>query len=272
MSNFLYVYAILPSTSPAAEVLGAGAIQGIDDRVLTSVQAGGLVAAVSDVSPAEFEDGPLNELVRSMDWLAPRAARHQAVNATLFELTEAIIPLTFGTVYRTPERVCHMLECEHQLLNLCLERVRGKGEWVLSLYRTEQEALGTLERESAALLDLRRQIAAGAPGRAYLLARRLDTLRWQELLAQDGRALTALETLFPAVDNVFTETVPAGAENGLLARLSALVSRQRESALTVAADGYQSSWSERGYDLRVTGPWPPYRFGNTGAELLSARR
>ncbi|MGI8915329.1 MAG: GvpL/GvpF family gas vesicle protein, partial [Chloroflexota bacterium] len=72
--------------------------------------------------------------------------------------------------------------------------------------------------------------------------------------------------------NVFTETVPAGAENGLLARLSALVSRQRESALTVAADGYQSSWSERGYDLRVTGPWLPYRFGNAGAELLSARR
>jgi hypothetical protein len=272
VSSLLYVYAILPITAPAMLDLRRGAVHGINDGILTTVEEAGLAAAVSAVDPIEFEAEPLNRLVRSIDWLAPRAAAHQQVNALLFDQADALIPLAFGTVYRTPARIATMLETERGALRSCLDRVRGKAEWVVSLQRLTEEALVALEEQSDALRDVRARIATGAPGRAYLLSRQVETVRRRELLVLDGRAVAALEDLLPMVDEIFAEPLVAGPEQGLLARLSVLVDRLREAELLAAVDGYRQHWLGLGYDLRLTGPWPPYRFSSRGAELLSAGR
>jgi hypothetical protein len=272
MSSLLYVYAILPADAPVVPALRRGAVHGIDGGIVTCVEAAGLAAAVSAVAPSAFEAEPLNLLVRDMDWLAPRAAAHQQVNALLLDQTDALIPLTFGTVYRTAARIVAMLETEREALTSCLERVRGKAEWVLSLQRQTEEALAALERQSDALREVRARIATGAPGRAYLLSRQLETIRQRELLSMDGRAVAALDDLLPTVGETFPERVGAGPEPGPLARLSVLVGRPHESGLLAAVAGYRQHWSGLGYDLRLTGPWPPYRFSTRGAELLSAGR
>jgi hypothetical protein len=272
VSGLLYVYAILPAGAPAVVDLGRDAIRGIDGGIVTGVEAAGLAAAVSAVDPSEFEAEPLNRLVRDMDWLAPRAAAHQEVNACLFDRTDALIPLTFGTVYRTPVRIAAMLETEGEVLTSCLDRVRDKAEWVLTLQRQTEEALAALEQQSDALRDVRARIATGAPGRAYLLSRQVETIRQRELLTLDGRAVAALDELLPMAAETLPERLETGPEEGPLARLSVLIDRSREADLLASIDAYRRHWASRGYDLRPTGPWPPYRFSSRGAELLSAGR
>jgi hypothetical protein len=268
MTRLLYVYAILPATARAVRTLAQGGVTGIDGGTVGSVAAGDLAAAVSEVPSEEFEAEPLNRLVNSMDWLGPRAAQHQQVNAALFGETDALAPLSFGTVYRDRAGVTGVLTAQQQPLSAALQRLRGRAEWVASLHRDVNQALTTLEQHNAALRDLRSAIAGGAPGRAYLLARQVETVQRRELLALDGQAVAALDALRAGTDATFAESLEAGSVNGLLARLSILVPRTAESIWLSTAEGYRQHWLPLGYELRLTGPWPPYRFSRQEAELL----
>lgn len=268
MSSLLYLYAILPASAPALATLSRGEVAGIDGGTVRSIATDSLAAAVSDVASEEFEAEPLNRLIGSMDWLGPRAAQHQQVNALLFEVSDALLPLSFGTVYRDRAGVTDLLTARQQTLSAALARLRGRAEWVASLSRTMDVALRHLEEQNTALRDLRSAIAGGAPGRAYLLSRQVETVQRRELLAFDGQAIAALDALRPGTDATFAEALEAGPANGLLARLSVLIKREAEAAWLAAVESYRQQWLPRGYDLRVTGPWPPYRFSRQDAELL----
>src|SRR5438105_4435210 len=91
-----YVYAILPADPPAVAALRSGTIRGIHGGVVRAVEQGNLAAAVGDVPAEEFEEAPLNRLLGNMEWLGEHAGVHQAVNAQLFVLTDALLPLSFG--------------------------------------------------------------------------------------------------------------------------------------------------------------------------------
>src|SRR6186997_1094831 len=107
MSTLRYVYGIVPAT--AAAVVDPADIAGIDDARVRAIVDGALSAAYSEVDETEYGEAVLNERVRDLDWLAPRAAAHQSVNAKLLELTGVVLPLSFGALYRDDARVKEML-------------------------------------------------------------------------------------------------------------------------------------------------------------------
>ena len=76
--SLVYVYAIARagSTPPAG-------LRGLDDAAVRTVGDGDLAAFVSDVSTRDYAEEPLNAHLADMEWLTPRAVRHQEVNAAL---------------------------------------------------------------------------------------------------------------------------------------------------------------------------------------------
>ncbi|HEV8632849.1 MAG TPA: GvpL/GvpF family gas vesicle protein [Chloroflexota bacterium] len=273
MSSLLYVYTVVPAALPDPDVPG-----------LALVREGSVAAAVAPVPAEEFDEEPLNRRMRDLDWLAPRAERHQAVNAALMQKSAALLPLAFGTVYRDEAGLRAMLRERQAELMRRLESVRGRAEWVVTLQRDGAAARAWVEERGAALADLRREIEASSPGRAYLLARRLDDARREELLRLDQAALAELvQTAEAHAERAYREPLaapasgypsegqmgyPAGAAaasagggSGPIARLSLLVPRAAEAALGAALGALTERWRPRGYTPDVTGPWPPYRFG-----------
>jgi len=93
VTTLVYLYAVLSHSVDAP-------VEGIDGARVRWIVHDGLAAAVSDVASEDFED---------MTWLGPRAISHQDVNASLFEASEAIVPLAFGTVFRDDDRVRQLL-------------------------------------------------------------------------------------------------------------------------------------------------------------------
>lgn len=267
MTALRYVYAILPAAAPAVALLREGNWTGIDAQPVQAIAAAGLVAAVSTVAASEYEQEPLNRLVTELDWLAPRAAQHQQVNALLFDQTDALLPLAFGTVYRDDDGIARMLQTSADALLARLTAVAGCAEWVITLRRETDQALAAVEAESDALRALRDQIAQGSPGRAYLLTRQVDAVRRRELLALDARALAALDTVLPLVRDLYREELAGDRADGLLARASLLLERRREAEWSTAFEAMRQAWSPAGYDWRITGPWPPYRFSSREVAL-----
>jgi gas vesicle protein GvpL/GvpF len=256
----VYVYAVLPEPV-------AGELSGIDARPVRWIAEGGLAAAVSDVPSADFDEQPLNERVRDMSWLGPRAVAHQEVNYRLHADSEASVPLTFGTVFRDDDRVRQLLRDQAAVLAERLAAVRGSAEWVVALHLMQEPDAAYLSQASPAVRALREQIDLSAPGRAHLLRRSLAELQRDESRRlQRAAAEDVLSSLGQVAAAAYPEPLPSDTVERPLLRASLLVRREAESRFLDEVDFLRARWPEPVYRLLLTGPWPPYRFGGLREE------
>jgi hypothetical protein len=254
--TLVYLYAV--AGERARDWLERAELRGIGSAAVRPVVASSLCGAVSDVPVADFDQEPLDRNVGDATWLAPRAEAHQAVNARLLEGLDAVIPLAFGTIFRSDDGVRRVLGERASDLAAALERVAGHVEWVLTLERDDALAARALD-EREPIRTLAADAAGSAPGKAYLLRRKLDDARRAELRAQDASARDALAAaLHEVVEEATDEPL---VEGGPVARITVFLPRSREADLGSAVTRLNDAWMRRGYTARATGPWPAYRFG-----------
>jgi hypothetical protein len=247
VSELLYVYGVVPASQQAGGLAGLAGIGGASVGLVTE---GPVAAVVSAVPAAEFDEEPLNSRLRDLEWLSPRAAAHQDVNAQLLERGEALLPLSFGTVYRDEGSLRRALRARADEFARRLEAVRDRAEWVVTLTRDQTRALAALERASEALRRLSDEIAASPPGRQYLLTRRLGDRRRQELANLDAEAIeSAVLGLAGSAERLYREPLAEGMVGGPIARASLLVPRAREGALREEIGRLNERWAGRGYAL-----------------------
>lgn len=255
-----YVYAIADAN--AASGVASRGLRGIDGGNVEPIVEGSLLAATTVVNPADFEQEPLNARLQDLDWLAPRAAAHQDVNAALLEVAGAIVPLSFGAIYRGTAGVRELLRSDATSLHTRLESLAGKAEWIVSVEREDVSALA-----SPALEALETEIAAAAPGRAFLLAKRRDEIAREDRRQRDAAIADETNaTVTGVADRVYRETLIDDSQIAAVARFSVLVSRADEDRLRGAVRALAGSDVARGYSVRVSGPWPAYRFGGLPLE------
>ena len=255
MSWLRYVYGIARARD-AARVASAG-LTGIDEKPVGCVVEGALLAAASDVDEAEYGEAALNEHVRDLDWLAARAAQHQAVNGRLLELLGTVLPLSFGAIYRDDERVRQMLSKDADERTAQLASLAGHAEWVVTVSRDTNAP-----PDDADVRALDAQIAASPPGRAFLLDKQRGATLSRSIEKRDNDAAsTALSALERVASRTYQESVVAGGSDAVALRASILVERKRESALTKAIGELEAELGALGYHVRASGPWPAYRFG-----------
>lgn len=255
MTALRYVYGIARA-SDAARVASAG-LTGIDEGQVGCVVEGALMGAASDVEEAEYGEATLNERIRDLDWLAARAAQHQAVNGRLLDLLGTVLPLSFGAIYRDDERVRQMLREDAEARVAQLASLAGRAEWVVTISRDAGPPA-----DDAEVRALDAQIEASPPGRAFLLDKQRGTTLARALERRDAEAAaSALAGLADVAERTYQEPVAAGGTDTVALRASILVARDREAALASAIGELERGLGERGYRVRASGPWPAYRFG-----------
>jgi hypothetical protein len=241
--------------------------KGLERRAVRVVTEGELSALVSDVAADAYGQDALDANVRDGRWLTPRATTHQAVNAAAHAATAAVLPVPFGTIYRTDDRVREMLRSRAEELRAKIVTVRGQAEWVVGVHRDLGHAAEHLSQQRDAMLH-REHVAVGGPGRRYLEDRKAETAARADLRGLDDEAAASAQQIVSRVSrHVFVEPVVEDAGD-LIARFTYLVRGSDEHRLHDAVEHFNSDWGERGYELRLTGPWPPYR--SSGASDLSA--
>jgi hypothetical protein len=255
--TLVYVYAVL--VEPAAGDLAG--INGQPVRWITDSSLK-LAAAVSEVPAEEFGEEALNEGVRDMAWLGPRAVAHQEVNYRLHDAAETMIPLAFGTVFHDDERVRQLLRDRAPGLAERLQVVRGSAEWVVALHLLREPEPELVAQASPAIQALRAEVESSSPGRAHLLRRRMAEVERDEARRlRDLAAEEVLAGLHQVAADVYREPLPSDSVERPLLRASVLVRRNDESRFLDEVERLRARWPEPTYRLLLTGPWPPYRFG-----------
>jgi hypothetical protein len=256
MSPLRYVYGIARA-GDAARIASAG-ITGLDEKPVGCVVEGKLLAATSDVDEAEFNETALNEHLRDLDWLAARAAQHQAVNGRLLEILGTVLPLSFGAIYRDDDRVRQMLSEDATDRSALLASLAGHAEWVVTVSRNADAPA-----DDADVRALDEKIAASPPGRAFLLDKQRGTTLSRSVERRDSEAAAAAIAMLEGVAaRTYQEPVVTGGTEAVALRASILVARDGEAALLKAIGELERQLGERGYRVRASGPWPAYRFGS----------
>ena len=252
-----WTYAVVPA---ALDVARAPA--GVDGGRVELVREGDVGALVSPVNGATYAVDA-EQLVGEVGWLAPRATAHDAVTTWASD-RGAVVPLPMFTLYNDEAGVRAMLRERATSLAGLLARVSRGREYVVRLYRLDDELAPALVDFSPRIATLERQAAEATPGQRYLLQRKLETERREESRrVGHDLARTAWESLAALSLDAVADELPRAAEG---ARGAAILN----AAFLVAHEGYaefQAAVTElvrrhegRGLRVEFTGPWPPHHF------------
>jgi hypothetical protein len=252
----VYVYGVAPGDT--AEPTG---LAGVDpDYPVELLRDGSLAAIASRVDLDEFGEDALAERARELEWVAPRALRHEGVLEHALGSGGSLVPFRFGTIYLDAEQVTALLRERSRELAEALERVRDRVELgvrgALDRRAAEEHVL-THDPELAALAA---EVEGASSGAAYLrrkqLERRLDTAVRQHVAEL---STTVHERLAAAADDARANP-PREREDDLVPLLNGayLVARGGENAF--AAEVERTAAEHEGLSLELTGPWPAYNF------------
>ncbi len=227
-----------------------------------------LAAVVSAVPLADYNEIALQDHLADPQWTANRAMRHQTVMEH-FAAGADVAPLRFGTIYLSREPIMEMLAQRQDALKSLLSRLRGREEWSISVYRDGTTLMKNLETLSVRLREAGERAALASPGQAYLLRKKMDSMRADEARAETNRVVTEIEADLGARSDGTTRLrllKDEKTEHGeLVAKLAFLVARARFNEFRDTAVELAQRYRVPGFTLEMVGPWPAYNFAT--AEL-----
>ena len=252
MTALRYVYAVCrPLDAPLqAELTGIG---GAPPALL---HHHGLVAVVSTVPEADFDEQGLRARLEDLDWLSATARAHQGVIAALSTVTTPL-PLRLATVFRDDSGIRAMIESREDDFRRALDRLEGRVEWGVKVFVESEPA------EPAAA-----QAAKPASGRDYLRSRRRHSEaheeRWQqaESFARSLHERLSLHSedfrMHPAQNSALS-----GASGQNVLNAAYLVPRSGCEEFVELVD--RTKDETPGIRVELTGPWAAYSFSGEEA-------
>jgi len=238
-------------------------------RGLELVEAEDLAAVACAVPLADYGEGALESRLADAAWTATRALRHERA-VEHFARRATVVPLRFGTIYLRRENIARMLEERGAQLRSALERLAGREEWGLNVYVERARLREQVASLSERLREMEEAAAASPPGRAYLLRKKVDTLRDEEARAETRRAAAVIENeLASACDGAARLRIhkdESGEQGELAARLAFLVRREGFEEFRAAAERLAERYTPLGFRFELTGPWPAYNFAAANEE------
>jgi gas vesicle protein GvpL/GvpF len=263
--SLIYVYAVVPPGT-AVEV----APPGIDGQPVSLMASGEVAALVTRVDASVYGDG-LDDRLADVAWIAPRAAAHDTVLTWASDIG-AVVPLPLLSLFRSDAAVLSMLAARQDQLVSLLSYVSRGREYGVRIFRLDDELRRSLGSFSTRVAELEAEVAAAkSPGQGYLLARKLDQARKDELrrvgaeisaVAYNELAARSIASAHDALPQPSPDEAGAAVLNAAF-----LVAHDRLDEFRAAVTEVVRAHERKGFRVEFTGPWPPYHFTRESVDV-----
>jgi hypothetical protein len=246
-----YVYCIIKS--PKAREFGQIGIGDSNNPVYT-VHYGDLAAVVSD-TPIRIYD-PTRENVLA----------HEFVNETVMR-EYTVIPMSFGTLFRTEEDIVELLKSTYQAFDDVLEKMKDKIEFGLKVLWDRERVIATIEEENEEIRRLRDEINRNVQNSTYFARMQLGRLVEAALEDAGNQYVRDIHEALKPAAVASRSNKPIGER--MILNAAFLVDRDRERNFDDAVKEISRKY-ESLLTFKYTGPWPPYNFVNIKLKLEKA--
>lgn len=223
-----------------------------------------LSALVSRVPLAEYSESALEKNLQDLEWLTPRVKHHERVLKTVAGF-HPIIPVRFGTLYRSQEKIQTMLRSRYEDLCTFLTFVQDKEEWGVKMYM-DKEAGGKLaQATNPALQALEIRLSSASAGERYFLQKRKEKMRredtWRNVATFTEEVCAQLASSAVAIQpSRLLERRATGRDEEMIFNAAFLVAKESQSLFGSCLDHLAGDNVEKGIFFELSGPWPPYHF------------
>ena len=254
-----YVYGVVDARSDVGS-----APAGIDGTRVQLQPEGEVAALVSGVDATVYAGEEVEARSADLEWLGPRARAHDLV-VTWASDRGAVIPLPMFSLFRDRAGVSAMLRERRDALVRALTHVRDRQEYGVRIFRIDEALAAHLGELSPRIADLERTAAAASPGQRYLLNRKLESERAEELrrigndVAQAAFDALKQHAAAAALDALPRRTLEGMAGTAVL-NASFLLDRGAAERFQRELTALVRKHEPQGFRFEFTGPWPPYHF------------
>lgn len=257
MAQGLWLYAIGHAGHPLPE--RAEAVDGSDN--VQAIAEGSLVAFATPVDLRAYSQQAVDSHAGDIEWLGAIGYRHQAVMQSLMS-GGTVIPLRAFSLFGSPQMVQTLLRTGGSQFERVLERLDGKQEWTLRIEFEPQKWNEALTTRVDSLRAMVSEIDNAAPGKAFLLKKKLEDER--KKASRDAELQVVGEIEKKILDKLACETVAESRQSreGAFPQINVLLNRDEEAVLQELHRELSDRYGEEGITLAVSGPWPPYTFAS----------
>ena len=264
-------FADKPESPAAAEGESGRYVYGIvqsRDRIdFGKVGIGGAGAMVYTVNYLDIAAVVSNTSVYIFDPTRENALAHEHVIETVMK-TYTIIPMSFGTVFRTDNDIREVLQ-EHLLVfEGCASSDVGKLEFGLKVNWDRDRIIEDIKQDDEEIRQFHQEIIRKHLQSTYLARMQLGRMI-DKALAE--RSIGYVREIYEALRGVCVasrDNQPIG--DKMIMNAAFLVEREREPEFDDAVNSIAKKYGQR-LKFKYTGPWPPYNFVNIRLKLERRR-
>jgi hypothetical protein len=222
-------------------------------------------AIVSEIDLSKFNAKTIKEkLQEDAKWTEKNVKRHHEVIAEANK-TSAVIPMKFGTLYKTKKNLEAMLRKHYAKFTALLLRLKDKQEWGVKGYLEYKKFVEILKNKNKEIKNLEKKRSSVPEGMKWYVDRKSD-----ELIA--GQIERGVEEELQKIIKKLEKHAEEIRLNDLLPKEAGEPAKDmilnaaclvRNDALDNFKTLFQELAAECGADgivLIMTGPWPPYNF------------
>jgi hypothetical protein len=206
-----------------------------------------LVAA--DVPESRYAASAIEAALDDLKWVSRCAVAHESV-VEHFASARAILPMKLFTIFRSDARAIAEVQAIRPSLDRAIARLTGAAEWGVRLVG----GVGKIASPRPARMP--------ASGAGFLHQKRIA--RDAGRMAAAHASATA-DTVFDELSRVARESRRRDAQSlaagpAVLLEAAFLVARKDRRRFQQSIGRLARQARAQGYELSVTGPWPPYHF------------
>jgi hypothetical protein len=258
--SHIYLYCFFKGPSSLSPQKG---IDGANDTIVLAYKE--LCALVSPVPSDEYNEETLNRRISDLEWLAPKVKRHEEIVRYAMG-SHPVIPVRFGTIYATEERLLQVLRGGYDEFSSHLDFITGKEEWGIKVYAEEGAGRKMAEASSEVIGQLDERISSAASsGQAYLLRKKRENL----IREQSIDLLSVLsDTIFQQLSsrciyarrNKLLSKDATGIQAEMILNAAFLLDQLDVEAFKEEVDALAATYEGDALYFEISGPWPCYSF------------
>jgi len=217
----------------------------------------GLWLIVADAPLPQYGEAGLARVVRDLDAVSRCAVAHSAVVAHCARRAP-VLPLRLLTLFSSDERALARVRGRRGAIARRLDRVAHRAEWGVQA----RLAAGGGPSARRARAVARRETARLGPGTRFLELRRRQRETTRDLASGAKAAAASLYRALAGHADAARQRPPVSMDGrpALILDAAFLVSVARATQFRQAVRAQTERAADRGLQIRLTGPWPPYSF------------
>jgi len=257
----------LPSGPEAGPGEGGRYVYGIveakEQTTFGKIGIGGAGEMVYMVKYLDIAAAVSKTAVYIFDPTRENALAHEHVIETVMK-NYTIIPMSFGTVFRTDGDIREVLKSIYSSLKDVLNQMAGKLEFGLKVNWDRDQIIEELKREDEEIRQFHQEIIRKHLQSTYLARMQLGRMIDKALAERSTQYVREIYEALRGVCVASRDNQPIG--DKMIMNAAFLVQRHREPEFDNVVNRIARKYGKR-LKFKYTGPWPPYNFVNIRLKL-----